>query len=180
MNINLKYLRDENGEIFSPIANSAGIIMKDNTTLQQNLYPVIHINRKVNITEENVWTDVGIDGSVFYHLNLQNKSIIKYGAYAMLLNINPISGTDGDGNYLGKANIYDESGIGIISGYSGNTNSGNDNEIPMSWNGHAPNNALMKLRWLRVSGSKSPKLQISCNKSWNVECNLNFYFRKLI
>lgn len=185
MSTQIKYLKDENGEVFSPITSSEAVMMRDNTTLKQNVYPVIHINKKINITAANTWVDTGIVGTDFKYdstsLESENKMSPSNGAYVMMLVINQNTGSYADVSYQGKGGLWQETGVAVIANYSGSTNSNDASEISVSWVGHASNGRVVKLRWARVTGNdSSAKLQISSTSLWGAECNLNFYFRKLI
>lgn len=179
----IKYLKDENGEVISPIVDASSIFIMDSTTLDKNIFPIIYINKKVTTTS-NTWADVGITSKdITYNgkdLEGINPSIIAHGAYAIMLVVNQLDGTNANGNYSGKNGFWQETGAGIIALYNKGTNSSVGNEIALSWVGHAPNNNTIKLRWLRISNGGNAKLQILTSNSWTEPCNLNFYFRKLI
>lgn len=184
MSTKIKYLKDENGEVFSPIVDSDSIIMRDNSTLKENIFPIIHINKKVRVTSNNGWVDTGITtNSIKYNgISLDNEipETKTHGAYAVMLTINQNNGTNGDRSYSGHGNLWGETGVGMMALYTGSTNSFNANEIPLSWLGHAPNDQTVKLRWIRAGNNGNAKLQITCNLAWANDCNLNFYFRKII
>lgn len=179
----IKYLKDENGEVFSPIVDAESVIIRDGTTLEENVYPIIHLNRKLKVSA-NTWTDVGISADQIkfqgVYLDESNKALSVYGAYVLLMTVNASSGTDGNGSYAGSAGFWQEVATGIMAYSSQSTNSSNTDEIPLSWVGHARNDNSIKLRWARVSGGGNAKLQIYSTRTWDKDCNLNFYFRKII
>lgn len=69
---------------------------------------------------------------------------------------------------------------GVMSWYSGTTNSGNSSEIFLHNAGLADNNNAIYLRTLRVAGSKTLKLQIACKVAATGTDTLTFKFRRLI
>lgn len=160
MSTQIKYLKDENGEIFSPIVSSSSVMMGGG--LPRAIY-WIHfiIFRKCKKDESN-------------------KALSSYGAYALLMTVNAQAGTDGDDSYAGSAGFWQEVATGMMAYSKTSTNSSNADEIPLSWVGHARNDNSIKLRWIRISGGGNAKLQIYCTRTWDKDCNLNFYFRKLI
>lgn len=76
--------------------------------------------------------------------------------------------------------LYSEIYSGVMSWYSGTTNSGNSSEIFLHNAGLADNNNAIYLRTLRVAGSKTLKLQIACKVAATGTDTLTFKFRRLI
>lgn len=76
--------------------------------------------------------------------------------------------------------LYSEIYSGVMSWYSGTTNSGNSSEIFLHNAGLADNNNAIYLRTLRVAGSKTLKLQIACKVAATGTDILTFKFRRLI
>lgn len=81
----------------------------------------------------------------------------------------------------GSAGQWIERISGLVTWYSGTTNSTNADEIPVSKAGHAPNSHNIKCRILRVSGGGYIKLQMSDTIAWSdATIDTVFYFKRLI
>ena len=104
------------------------------------------------------WIDTGITGA-----NLET------GSY--MVQVSRMSST--------ATGFYNEIWTGIMSWYSGTTNSTDSDEIILHKAGHASNNKTIYLRTLRVSSSGTLKLQIAASASLS-STNVTFKFRKLI
>ena len=132
-------------------------------TLRDTLFPVTTYTKTVTLTTE--WQDVGITGT---DLNLD-------GTYIIQLYLRSI-GTD-------TLNSYSERYSGIMSWFTGMTNSSNADEIVLHRAGHAPNNNCIYLRVQRSSATATPntlRLQIKASKNTAVEATLKFKFRWIL
>ena len=108
------------------------------------------------------WMDVGISGT-----NLST------GTYAVQV----------FGDFAGQGNLWTEYFSGIMSWYSGGTNSTDSDEISLHSCGHATNGNELYLRTLRQStSSNSPvvKLQIATDIAFTAAVSITFKFKKLI
>ena len=98
--------------------------------------------------------------------------------------------TAGSGSYLIQVSIngrgtgnsyYDEFWTGVMSVYTGNSNSTDSSEIVLHNCGHATNNDTIFLRVVKQGGSTaSPKIQISDSHAWSAAATITFKFRRLI
>ena len=108
------------------------------------------------------WMDVGISGT-----NLST------GTYAVQV----------FGDFAGQGNLWTEYFSGIMSWYSGGTNSTDADEISLHSCGHATSGNELYLRTLRQSrSSNSPvvKLQIATDIAFTAAVSITFKFKKLI
>ena len=102
--------------------------------------------------------DTGIAGS-----NLQD------GSYMVQIYNNGRSDTE----------LWDERWTGVMSWYSGGTNSNEVDEISLHGAGHANNGRHLYLRTVRTPSGGHLKLQIACTNNLN-SSTYEFRFRKLI
>ena len=105
------------------------------------------------------WMDVGISGT-----NLST------GTYAVQV----------FGDFAGQGNLWTEYFSGIMSWYSGGTNSTDSDEISLHSCGHATNGNALYLRTLRQSNSSVVKLQIATDIAFTAAVSITFKFKKLI
>lgn len=126
-----------------------------------NLGGVVTITKSLKLTTD--WMDTGILCS-----QLGNS-----GTYAV--QVGPFS------DYSVGNSQYNEYYSGIMSSYSGGSNSSAYDEIPLHRCGHAPNSGCIYLRILRVSGdTSSPKIQIASAQNYTSAYSITFKFRQLI
>ena len=78
-----------------------------------------------------------------------------------------------------SAGLYVESWAGIMSWFSGGTNSTNSDEILLHNAGHADNSNEVYLRTIRQTSSASMKLQIAAKTSFPEAASITFSFRRL-
>lgn len=104
------------------------------------------------------WMDTGITGTD-----------LSSGSY--MVQISGMSSSD--------TTLYNEIFTGVMSWYSGTTNSSDSDEILLHKAGYATNGATLYLKTTRVSGGNYLKLQIASNRS-NSSSSYTFKFRKLI
>ena len=84
-------------------------------------------------------------------------------------------------DYSVGSSQYSEYYSGIMSSYSGGSNSSAYDEIPLHRCGHAPNSGCIYLRILRVGGNtSSPKIQIASAQNYTSAYSITFKFRQLI
>ena len=117
---------------------------------------VTTITKSLQVTAD--WMDTGIAGN-----NLAT------GMYAVYMSVPTLS----------SAGLYQESWAGIMSWFSGGTNSTNSEEIILHNAGHADNNNEVYLRTLRQVSSASMKLQIAAKIAFSEAASITFSFRKL-
>lgn len=126
-----------------------------------NLGGVVTITKSLKLTTD--WMDTGILCS-----QLGNS-----GTYAV--QVGPFS------DYSVGSSQYIEYYSGIMSSYSGGSNSSAYDEIPLHRCGHAPNSGCIYLRILRVGGNtSSPKIQIASAQNYTSAYSITFKFRQLI
>ena len=126
-----------------------------------NLGGVVTITKSLQLTTD--WMDTGILCS-----QLGNS-----GTYAV--QVGPFSDRS-----VGSSQ-YSEYYSGIMSSYSGGSNSSAYDEIPLHRCGHAPNSGCIYLRILRVGGNtSSPKIQIASAQNYTSAYSITFKFRQLI
>ena len=126
-----------------------------------NLGGVVTITKSLKLTTD--WMDTGILCS-----QLGNS-----GTYAV--QIGPFS------DYSVGSSQYNEYYSGIMSSYSGGSNSSAYDEIPLHRCGHAPNSGCIYLRILRVGeNTSSPKIQIASAQNYTSAYSITFKFRQLI
>lgn len=96
---------------------------------------------------------------------------------------------DGSGSYIvqvsgmssSATSFWSEIWTGVMSVFSGTTNSTDSDEIVLHKNGHASNGNTIYLRTIRQSGtSVYSKLQISAKTAFSASSNITFKFKKLI
>lgn len=126
-----------------------------------NLGGVVTITKSLKLTTD--WMDTGILCS-----QLGNS-----GTYAV--QVGPFS------DYSVGSSQYSEYYSGIMSSYSGGSNSSAYDEIPLHRCGHAPNSGCIYLRILRVGeNTSSPKIQIASAQNYTSAYSITFKFRQLI
>ncbi len=117
---------------------------------------VTTITKSLTVTTD--WMDTGISGN-----NLAT------GMYAVYMQVQTIE----------SAGLYVESWAGIMSWFSGGTNSTNSDEILLHNAGHADNSNEVYLRTIRQTSSASMKLQIAAKTSFPEAASITFSFRRL-
>ncbi len=137
-------------------STSNGLMSSTDKTKLDDFGCVISIQKQIKLTTD--WQDTGIAGTS-----------LDTGTYVI-----QVSGFNSS-----YTKIYSEIYSGVISWYSGATNSENSSEIFLHNAGHADNNAIY-LRTLRTTGSGSLKLQIACKTAATGTDTLTFKFRRLI
>lgn len=138
-------------------SSSNGLMSSTDKTKLDDFSRVISIQKQIKLTTD--WLDTGIAGN-----NLDT------GTYVV-----QVSGFNSS-----YTQLYSEIYSGVMSWYSGTTNSGNSSEIFLHNAGLADNNNAIYLRTLRVAGSKTLKLQIACKVAATGTDILTFKFRRLI
>ena len=138
-------------------SSSNGLMSSTDKTKLDDFSRVISIQKQIKLTTD--WLDTGIAGN-----NLDT------GTYVV-----QVSGFNSS-----YTQLYSEIYSGVMSWYSGTTNSGNSSEIFLHNAGLADNNNAIYLRILRVAGSKTLKLQIACKVAATGTDILTFKFRRLI
>ena len=116
---------------------------------------VTTITKSLTVTTD--WMDTGISGN-----NLAT------GMYAVYMTVDNSS-----------AQLWQESWAGIMSWFSGGTNSGNSDEILLHNAGHADNSNEVYLRTIRQSSGGTMKLQIAAKIAFTEAASITFSFRKL-
>lgn len=139
------------------LSGSASFDGSGNVTIKTTANDITTITKLLNVTTS--WVDTGIAGS-----NLES------GTYAVQMYVN-------DGTNVGQ---YQEFYSGIMSWYSGTSNSGEADEILLHKAGHASNGKHVYLRTIRTTGGGYLKLQISCTHAFSAASNITFKFKKLI
>ena len=138
-------------------SSSNGLMSSTDKTKLDDFSRVINFQKQIKLTTD--WLDTGIAGN-----NLDT------GTYVV-----QVSGFNSS-----YTQLYSEIYSGVMSWYSGTTNSGNSSEIFLHNAGLADNNNAIYLRTLRVAGSKTLKLQIACKVAATGTDTLTFKFRRLI
>ena len=138
-------------------SSSNGLMSSTDKTKLDDFSRVINIQKQIKLTTD--WQDTGIAGTS-----------LDTGTYVV-----QVSGFNSSYTLL-----YSEIYSGVMSWYSGTTNSGNSSEIFLHNAGLADNNNAIYLRTLRVAGSKTLKLQIACKVAATGTDTLTFKFRRLI
>lgn len=138
-------------------STSNGLMSSTDKTKLDDFSRVISIQKQIKLTTD--WQDTGIAGN-----NLET------GTYVV-----QVSGFNSS-----YTQIYGEIYSGVMSWYSGSTNSDNSSEIFLHNAGHADNNNAVYLRTLRTAGNTSLKLQIACKIAATGTGTLTFKFRRLI
>lgn len=138
-------------------ASSNGLMSSTDKTKLDDFSRVISIQKQIKLTTD--WQDTGISGN-----NLET------GTYVV-----QVSGFNAS-----YTQIYSEMYSGVMSWYSGATNSLNSSEIFLHNAGHADNNNAIYLRTMRTAGQGSLKLQIACKAAATGTDTLTFKFRRLI
>lgn len=113
-----------------------------------------------SLTVTTSWLDTGISGTD-----------LATGVYAISLFVD---------NYSVGGGHYAETYAGIMSWYSGGTNSTDYDEITLHKSGHAPNTRYINLRTLRQGTPNPLKLQIISSVTTSGAVNYVFKFRRLI
>jgi len=113
-----------------------------------------------SLTITTSWLDTGISGTD-----------LATGVYAISLYVD---------NYSVGGGHYAETYAGIISWYSGGTNSNDYDEITLHKSGHAPNTRYINLRTLRQGTPNPLKLQIISSVNTSGASNYIFKFRRMI
>ena len=138
-------------------SSSNGLMSSTDKTKLDDFSRVINIQKQIKPTTD--WLDTGIAGNS-----------LDTGTYVV-----QVSGFNSS-----HTQLYSEIYSGVMSWYSGTTNSGNSSEIFLHNAGLADNNNAIYLRTLRVAGSKTLKLQIACKVAATGTDTLTFKFRRLI
>lgn len=138
-------------------SSSNGLMSSTDKTKLDDFSRVISIQKQIKLTTD--WLDTGIAGNS-----------LDTGTYVV-----QVSGFNSS-----YTQLYSEIYSGVMSWYSGTTNSGNSSEIFLHNAGLADNNNAIYLRTLRVAGSKTLKLQIACKVTATGTDILTFKFRRLI
>lgn len=138
-------------------SSSNGLMSSTDKTKLDDFSRVINIQKQIKLTTD--WLDTGIAGNS-----------LDTGTYVV-----QVSGFNSS-----HTQLYSEIYSGVMSWYSGTTNSGNSSEIFLHNAGLADNNNAIYLRTLRVAGSKTLKLQIACKVTATGTDTLTFKFRRLI
>lgn len=138
-------------------ASSNGLMSSTDKTKLDDFSRVISIQKQIKITTD--WQDTGIAGTS-----------LDTGTYVV-----QVSGFNSS-----YTSLYGEIYSGIMTWYSGGTNSGNSSEIFLHNAGHADNNNAIYLRTLRTASGGSLKLQIACKTAATGTDTLTFKFRRLI
>lgn len=138
-------------------SSSNGLMSSTDKTKLDDFSRVISIQKQIKLTTD--WLDTGIAGNS-----------LDTGTYVV-----QVSGFNSS-----YTQLYSEIYSGVMSWYSGTTNSGNSSEIFLHNAGLADNNNAIYLRALRVAGSKTLKLQIACKVAATGTDILTFKFRRLI
>ena len=138
-------------------SSSNGLMSSTDKTKLDDFSRVISIQKQIKLTTD--WLDTGIAGNS-----------LDTGTYVI-----QVSGFNSS-----YTQLYSEIYSGVMSWYSGTTNSGNSSEIFLHNAGLADNNNAIYLRTLRVAGSKTLKLQIACKVAATGTDILTFKFRRLI
>lgn len=138
-------------------SSSNGLMSSTDKTKLDDFSRVISIQKQIKLTTD--WLDTGIAGNS-----------LDTGTYVV-----QVSGFNSS-----YTQLYSEIYSGVMSWYSGTTNSGNSSEIFLHNAGLADNNNAIYLRTLRVAGSKTLKLQIACKVAATGTDTLTFKFRRLI
>ena len=138
-------------------SSSNGLMSSTDKTKLDDFSRVINIQKQIKLTTD--WQDTGIAGNS-----------LDTGTYVV-----QVSGFNSS-----YTQLYSEIYSGVMSWYSGTTNSGNSSEIFLHNAGLADNNNTIYLRTLRVAGSKTLKLQIACKVAATGTDTLTFKFRRLI
>lgn len=138
-------------------SSSNGLMSSTDKTKLDDFSRVINFQKQIKLTTD--WLDTGIAGNS-----------LDTGTYVV-----QVSGFNSS-----YTQLYSEIYSGVMSWYSGTTNSGNSSEIFLHNAGLADNNNAIYLRTLRVAGSKTLKLQIACKVAATGTDTLTFKFRRLI
>ena len=138
-------------------SSSNGLMSSTDKTKLDDFSRVISIQKQIKLTTD--WLDTGIAGNS-----------LDTGTYVV-----QVSGFNSS-----YTQLYSEIYSGVMSWYSGTTNSGNSSEFFLHNAGLADNNNAIYLRTLRVAGSKTLKLQIACKVAATGTDTLTFKFRRLI
>lgn len=134
-----------------------GLMSSTDKTKLDDFSRVISIQKQIKLTTD--WQDTGIAGTS-----------LDTGTYVV-----QVSGFNSS-----YTSLYGEIYSGIMTWYSGGTNSGNSSEIFLHNAGHADNNNAIYLRTLRTASGGSLKLQIACKTAATGTDTLTFKFRRLI
>lgn len=138
-------------------STSNGLMSSTDKTKLDDFSRVISIQKQIKMTTD--WQDTGIAGNS-----------LETGTYVV-----QVSGFNSS-----YTQLYSEIYSGVMSWYSGGTNSENSSEIFLHNAGHADNTNAVYLRTLRTGGNTSLKLQIACRVAATGTDTLTFKFRRLI
>lgn len=138
--------------------SASGLMTASDKQKLDALGGIATITKSLKLT--TAWMDTGISGT-----NLDT------GTY--IVQVSGLSSHDG-------ISTYSEIWSGVMSWYSGGTNSTNAEEILLHNAGHADNSGEIYLRTTRTSGGNYLKLQIASNIAATKADNVVFKFRKLI
>lgn len=138
--------------------SASGLMTAADKQKLDDLGGIVTITKSLKLT--TAWMDTGISGSS-----------LSTGTY--VVQVGGLSSDDSIGTYR-------EIWSGVMSWYSGVTNSTNAEEILLHNAGHADNSGEIYLRTIRTSGYNYLKLQIASNITASQADNVVFKFRKLI
>lgn len=139
-------------------STSNGLMSSDDKAKLDDFSKIISIQKQIKLTTD--WQDTGIAGTS-----------LDTGTYVV-----QVSGFNSDYTYL-----YGEIYSGVMSWYSGETNSLNSDEIFLHNAGHASNGNHIYLRTVRKSsGNGGLRLQIASKIAASGTDTLTFKFRRLI
>ena len=158
-------------EYYLPVHFGQKLHLHDGVELKAGTTPNIDQTKSFNMTFQlaaNTWTDTGIDGTD-----------LATGVYAMMCFIDDHNSGGGH---------YEERYCGMVSWFSGSTNSTNVDEIVIHRSGHASNNSDVQFRTQRASATDSHDLmlQVKQNFAHTTTMNntdgrqFNFQFRRLM
>ena len=139
-------------------SSSNGLMSSTDKTKLDDFSKIINIQKQIKLTTD--WQDTGISGNS-----------LDTGTYVV-----QVSGFNSSYTYL-----YNEIFSGVMSWYSGDTNSLNSDEIFLHNAGHASNGNHIYLRTVRKSsGNGGLRLQIASKIAASGTDTLTFKFRRLI
>ncbi len=139
-------------------ASARGLMTANDKQKLDALGGIVTITKSIKLT--TAWMDTGISGGS-----------LSTGTY--VVQVGGLSSDDG-------ISTYSEIWSGVMSWYSGETNSTNAEEILLHNAGHADNSGEIYLRTARTSGGNYLKLQIASNIAATKADNIVFKFRRLI
>lgn len=146
-----------------PVATASNNGLMSNTDKQkmEGLSSVITVTKSMNLSAANTWYDVGISGG----------GTLTTGTYIVQVDVT---------SFAGQANHWLEKYSGVMSWYSGGTNSSEATEVYLHNAGHADNGAKISIRTLRQPSGGTLKLQIATTVAMTAARNIIFKFRKIM